>query len=170
MIVAEKNRLKGPRSTTITKTSCEAMFVTLEEQIISIKSQINALIASNPTLNGKKTALKTIAGIGDITANDLLSLLPELGTLNRQAIASLAGVAPRANDSGKFKGYRATGHGREHVKPALFLAALSAKKSNTGDFKAFNERLIKKGKKPIVATVAVMRKIIVIANARARDF
>lgn len=65
----------------------------------------------------------SVPGIGDIISNELLILLPELGTLNKRQIAALVGVAPKANDSGKYKGYRATGYGRDGIKSSLFLAA-----------------------------------------------
>jgi transposase len=64
-----------------------------------------------------------------------LVLLPELGTLNRRQIAALSGLAPRANDSGKYNGYRRTGGGRSSIKPILFLAAMAARNSNTNHLK-----------------------------------
>ena len=96
-------------------------------------------------------------------------LLPELGTLDRRKIASLAGLAPQANDSGKYKGYRRTAHGRGGIKPSLFLAAMAARNSKT-NLKEFYEKLITKGKKKMVALTALMRKLIVVANARIKDF
>jgi transposase len=98
-----------------------------------------------------------------------LVLLPELGKLSRKKIASLAGVAPRAKDSGTYRGYRKTGYGRSGIKPTLFLSAMAARNSNTR-LKEFYERLIKNGKKKMVALVALMRKIIVIANARLKEY
>jgi transposase len=94
--------------------------------------------------------------------------LPELGELDRKQVASLVGVAPIANDSGRYSGYRRTGHGRSLVKPILFTAAMAARNSNS-ELKTFYERLVGKGKKKMVALIALMRKIIVIANARLRD-
>ena len=119
-------------------------------------------------LQKKKEVLKTIPGVGEVTANHLLVLLPELGTLNRKQIASLTGLAPIANDSGKFKGYRATGHGRAGIKPILFMAAMAARNSNSS-LKSFYNRLVDAGKKKMVALTALMRKIIVMANAKVRD-
>ncbi|STX58528.1 Transposase, IS116/IS110/IS902 [Legionella israelensis] len=120
-------------------------------------------------LREKKAILKTIPGIGDIIANELLVLLPELGSLTRRKIASLAGLAPKANDSGQFSGYRCIGYGRCGIKPILFLAAMAARNSNSS-LKSFYNQLISSGKKKMVALTALMRKIIVIANARIRDF
>ena len=107
--------------------------------------------------------------IGETTANHLRVLLPELGSLNRKQIASLTGLAPIANDSGLYQGYRATGHGRAGMKPTLFMAAMAVRNSNAW-LKSFYNQLVEAGKKKIVALAALMRKIIVIANARVRDF
>jgi transposase len=168
MLVAEKNRLKAPRADII-KHSCHAVLEVLNHQMIAITDEINALIDEDPILKAKKAILKTIPGIGDIVANELLVLLPELGTLTRRKIASLAGLAPKANDSGQFSGYRCISYGRCGVKPMLFLAAMAARNSNS-NLKAFYNQLISVGKKKMVALTALMRKIIVIANAKIRDF
>ena len=74
----------------------------------------------------------------------------------------------RANDSGKSVGYRRTAKGRCDIRPILFLAAMAARNSNS-ELKAFYLRLIEKGKKKMVALIALARKIIVIANARLKE-
>ena len=168
MLVAEKNRLKAPRANYV-KESCELMIDALSKQILALTARINEIIESDIVLKKKKEILKSIPGIGEVTANYLLILLPEMGKLNRKQIASLTGLAPIANDSGLYKGYRATGHGRAGVKPILFMAAMAARNSNSW-LKSFYKRLVEAGKKKIVALTALMRKIIVIANARIRDF
>ena len=168
MLVAEKNRKQSPCSSFV-RNSISKIISTLEVQILETTEEIKAIIASNPELKAKQDILKTIPGIGDVLAFELLILLPELGTLSRRKIASLAGVAPRNNDSGKFNGYRRTGHGRNGVKPLLFLAAMAARNSNT-HLKEFYEKLISKGKKKMVALTALMRKILIIANARLKSF
>ena len=88
--------------------------------------------------------------------------------MDRRKIAALVGLAPQANESGRYKGYRRTGYGRQGVKPKLFLAAMAARNSNS-ILKTFYEKLIANGKKKMVALTALMRKILVIANARIRD-
>jgi len=168
MLVAEKNRLKAPSSKAI-QGSCKTMIKTLTKQIVMVTEQLKEAIDSDPNLKAKQKTLKSIPGIGDIIANELLILLPELGgQMTRRKIASLAGLAPKAKDSGRFKGYRRTGHGRVRVKPLLFLAAMAARNSKSY-LKEFYEKLIARGKKKMVALTALMRKIIVIANARLRD-
>lgn len=168
MLVAEKNRFKAPRTDYI-KESCQLMIETLTTQIEVLTARINQIIEDDSLLKKKKEVLKTIPGVGEVTANHLIVLLPELGTLNRKQIASLTGLAPIANDSGLHKGYRATGHGRAGIKPILFMAAMAARNSNSW-LKSFYNRLVEAGKKKIVALTALMRKIIVIANAKVRDF
>lgn len=167
IIIAEKNRLKGPKANLI-KASCKAVIAMLMKEVDIITDKINSLIAKDEILKVKKEVLKTIPGIGDVVANELLAFLPELGKLDRRKIASLAGLAPRSNDSGTIKGYRRTTNGRNCIKPILFVAAMAARKSKT-DMKDFYEGMIDRGKKKMVALVALMRKIIVIANARLRD-
>lgn len=167
MLVAEKARLQGP-NIIFTEVSVEFMIETISTQIELITSQITTLIEKNQTLSVRKETLKSISGIGDSSANLLLILLPELGTLNRRQIASLTGLAPRSNESGTFRGYRSIMNGRDNIKPILFMAAMAARRSKSG-FKNFYEKLIAKGKKKMVALTALMRKIIVIANAKISD-
>ena len=167
MLVAEKNREKSPGIEFI-KSSVETMIETISQAMEQVTLRINELIKDDKVLAKKKETLKTIPGIGEIVANDLIALLPELGECNRRQIASLTGVAPRANESGKFVGYRSTGHGRGLIKSMLFIAAMAARNSNS-ELKSFYEKLVAKGKKKMVALVALMRKIIVIANAKLRD-
>lgn len=168
MLVAEKNRLKAPRLKMV-KSSCEAMVAFLVSEIKTLTNTINEIIENDESLKAKKGVLTTIPGIGPITANKLLVLLPELGELGRRPVASLVGLAPKTKESGQYKGYRATGHGRASIKPALFLAAMAARNSNS-ELKVFYEKLIGRGKTKMVALTALMRKILVIANAKIRDF
>ena len=167
MLVAEKNRLQAPRVNVI-KKSCTTLIKALEKQLKTIGDEIQEIIDESPELSQKKKILKTISGIGDVVASELLVLLPELGTLNRRQIASLAGVAPCANDSGTKNGYRKTQYGRSGVKPLLYMAAMAAGKSKSR-LGAFYNKLVDSGKKKRVAQTAVMRKIIIIANARLKE-
>ena len=166
MLVAEKNRLQAPKID-IVKISCSEMIKVLNEQVETIDKKINALIEEDQILKTKKEILKTIKGIGDIVANELLIVMPELGKMSRREAASLAGLAPRANDSGKSVGYRHTSRGRSGIKPILFIAAMAARNSKS-ELKDFYFKLIEKGKKKMVALIALARKIIVIANARLK--
>jgi transposase len=168
MLIAEKTRLQVP-NTQFTKESCKFMIDTISEQIKSITNRISYLIDKSAKLSSRKEVLKTISGIGDNSASQLLILLPELGTLNRKQIAALTGLAPKSNDSGTYRGHRSIMNGRDNIKPILFMAAMAARRSKS-EFRAFYEKLIAKGKKKMVALTALMCKIIVIANAKIRDF
>jgi transposase len=110
----------------------------------------------------------TCKGVGQVVLSALICDLPELGHLNRKAIAKLSGVAPLARDSGTLRGQRTTWGGRAPVRSALYMAALSAVRYDP-TLKAFYLRLLARGKCKKVALVAAMRKLLVILNARMRD-
>jgi transposase len=108
--------------------------------------------------------LVAIPGVGQKTAAALIALMPELGSLSRRQAVALAGLAPHPNQSGQTDAYRRTRGGRPEVKRVLFMAAISAAKHNP-TLSAFYKRL-SAGKKPLVAILAIMRKLVVIANAK----
>ena len=103
-------------------------------------------------------------GIGPTVARTLLAELPELGRLDRRAIAALVGVAPFNCDSGQHRGQRHIWGGRAPVRAALYMAALVATRHNAA-LSAFYRRLRAAGKPAKVALVAVMRKLLTIVNA-----
>lgn len=162
----EINRAQAPSSIT-SHASFEALLDVLNTQIVGIDKEIVQLINSDPALKRKVEILDSVPGIGEITARAILAQMPEIGTLNHKQIASLAGVAPHPNESGTNSGYRRTRGGRREMRPILFMAALSAthSKSKLG---LFYNKLIAKGKSKMCALVAVMRKMIVIGNARIK--
>jgi len=164
----EKKRLQQAREDWL-KANIFSMIAHFDAHIQQLEQEIEALIAASPELRQKSACLQTIPGIGVKTAATLLASFPELGQLNRRQTASLAGVAPHPRESGIHTGYRCTGGGRAPVRQALFLAAMAARNAKKGPFQAFFKRLVAAGKKPMVALVAVMRKLIVIANAKLRD-
>ena len=94
----------------------------------------------------------------------LLADLPELGTLSRQQIAALVGIAPFNRDSGMWRGRRTCWGGRASVRTALYMATLVATKCNPM-IAAFYQRLLAVGKRKKVALVACMRKLLTILNA-----
>lgn len=168
MMVQEKNRIQSPRLDEIVKESCQAVIALLSQQVIQIDTHLQALIERDPELKERQQVLESIPGIGKVTARDLICFMPELGQLNHKQVASLAGLAPHANESGTYKGLRRIKGGRQEVRTALFMAAMAARCSHSR-FKAFYESLIAKGKKPMVALTALMRKLIVVANARVKE-
>ncbi len=165
MLVQEKNRAQSPNVSEFVKKSCKELIKHIQKQLDELNKKIQLIIESNKLLQEKKEMLLTIPGIGNIIANALIALLPELGQLNRRKIASLCGLAPFPCESGQHKGYRRTRGGRVHVRNILFMAAMAACNSNS-HLKIFYEKLIAQGKKKMVALTALMRKIIIIANAK----
>lgn len=164
---AEQTRLQHPRYAPL-KAMLEDSLDFLKGQLAQLEQQIEALIELSPAMTAKYAVMTGFKGVGKNTAFTLLACMPELGSLTRRQAASLAGVAPHPRDSGKTQGYRATRGGRYGVKRALFMAAMAARRFNP-TLREFYERLIQNGKKPIVAIVAIMRKLIVILNAKLRD-
>lgn len=165
--VAFRNRLKAPGSEPVSQRIDHILRV-LDEEIAGIEADIEALIHGHAALAQAMTTLQTIGGIGARTAATLLALMPELGTLPRRKATALAGLAPHPRQSGKRDAYRRTRGGRPDIKSTVFMAALSARKHNP-QLRTFYERLVANGKKSLVAITAVMRKLIVIANAKLRD-
>ena len=162
--VACANRLGAPGARPVA-ARLQHLLDVLDAQISGLEADIAALIGANEPLARRLDILCTIPGIGATTATMLIALMPELGTLDRRAAAALAGLAPHPRQSGKIDGYRRTRGGRSEIKPILFMAAMSARRHNK-TLKPFYERLIANGKKPLVALTALMRKLVVIANAR----
>lgn len=142
MLVAKTNRTKAPCAAVI-KSSCQKMIRALKEQLAKIIDNIKKLINSDKILREKQKLLQTISGIEEIVSFELLILLPELGTLNRRKIASLAGLAPISNKQLNISRIQGTGHGRNGVKQKLFLAAMAARNSKS-ELKDFYEKLISK--------------------------
>lgn len=85
------------------------------------------------------------------------------GGYERQARASLVGVAPFDRDSGDFKGARRIANGRSRPRRLLYMAALAARRTDP-ELKAFAGRLAANGKPPKLILTAIMRKLIETAN------
>lgn len=168
LLVAEKNRLKAPESSDFVKKSCQDMIEVIKKQLGGLMEEIKSLIASKPELLKKQEVLQTVPGIGETTASLLLIMLPELGYLNRRQIASLTGLAPVPNESGTKVGYRMTYGGRRDVRSIIFMAGMAAAHSKTRFGDTYRD-LIGRGKKKMVAIVAIMRRLIVVANARVKE-
>jgi transposase len=106
--------------------------------------------------------------VGEATAFALLVEMPELGALEHKCAASLAGLAPVARDSGRHRGQRCIRGGRAHLRQALYMPALVAVRFDAA-MKARYQALRAAGKPPKVALVAIMRKLLILANALLRD-
>jgi|SRR5579872_253004 len=167
MRTMEKNRLGTAVDRTV-RRSLEAHVAWLNEQIDDAEEQLGEAIEQSDVWKAKDQLLQSIDGIGPGVSRVLLFDLPELGTLTREQIAALAGLAPLNRDSGRWSGKRFISGGRVVVRNAVYMASHAARKWNPA-LKAFADRLEAAGKPPKVVLIAVARKLLVIANAILRD-
>jgi transposase len=135
----------------------------LRKQIDLCDQTITQIIAQDEQLSRKARRLDLIKGVGAVTAATMLAEMPELGTLNDQTVAALAGVAPYNRDSGEQEGKRHIGGGRTVVRCALYMATLSAVRFDP-ILRAFYKKLCDAGKAKLVALTACMRKLAVLMN------
>lgn len=138
----------------------------LTREIEKTEVQIETLMASEE-IAPQAELVTSVPGIGPVVSATLIAELPELGRLDRRKIASLAGLAPIARDSGQWKGQRRIAKGRPVVRAALYIAALHASKWDK-IFRAFRKRLEDKGKTAKQAICAVARKLLTILNAMVK--
>lgn len=167
LLTTEKCRISNDFCKEVSR-SMQRIIKAIASEIELIEKQINTIINKSDTLKRKAEVLKSFKGIGSVTANMLVGLMPELGTINRNKIACLSGLAPRNNDSGTKRGKRMISGGRFYVRKVLYMAAMTAKTHNK-TLRDLFDRLVEKGKPKKVALTAVMRKIVVIVNAMLRD-
>lgn len=135
----------------------------LENQIAACAAALAELVAADETLHSRAQRLDAIPGVGPVTATTVLAELPELGRISDAAAAALVGVAPSNRDSGDHTGVRHIAGGRKTLRCALYMAAFSAVRFDP-ILKAFYQRRRAAGKKPKVALVAAMRKLVVLMN------
>jgi transposase len=166
MRTMEKNRLSIlPKAL---HTSLNRHLKQLTTEIERIEKQIDRRIALLPEWQSKMDQLMSVKGVGKVLAYTLMTDLPELGQLNRKQIAALVGVAPMNRDSGRYQGRRHIRGGRHRVRTVLFMAVMSAVRSNP-KLKAKYQQLKAIGKPPKVALVACMRKLITILNTMVKN-
>lgn len=161
-LVAERLRVEHYEQT-LCQRQARSLVQLLERQIDACEKALLKLVADDAELEKKVQRLDAIAGVGPVTAVVVLAEMPELGTLSNEAAAALAGVAPYNRDSGKQQGVRSIWGGRRVVRCALYMAALSAVRCDR-ILKAFYLALRARGKKPKVALVACMRKLVILMN------
>ena len=158
-----------------THAALESSFAQLSQcfdaLIRELDRAIVRVVGDDERTRAKHALLRSVPGAGPVTASTLIAALPELGVLDRKQIAALAGVAPFNCESGTRKGQRVCCCGRADVRVALFMATMVGVRGK-GVNKPIHEmfvRLCARGKKPIVALVACMRKLLTILNAMVRD-
>jgi transposase len=162
MLTAEKNRLQAapPRI----RPQIQSHIEWLQRQLGLFDDALRTLVRSSPLWREKEDLLRSAPGVGPVLATTLVAALPELGTLSRQQIAALVGVAPLNRDSGTFRGRRTVWGGRAQVRAVLYMSTLVAVRHNPV-LVAFYQRLRGAGKAPKVALTACMRKLLTILNA-----
>lgn len=166
-LATEKTRLHQARDKVVKKSLREHIRF-LQRQLDRHEQGLREAIEASPAWLAEYELLTEVCGVGESTSFALIGQLPELGALNRKAIAALVGVAPFNRDSGTLRGRRSVWGGRAQVRSALYMATLSAKKHNPV-IRTFYTRLIEQGKPKKVAMTACMRKLLTILNAMVRD-
>ncbi len=170
-LVSTRADQKNRRGATVHKDArraIDAVLSTLDKQIATLDRRVRKLIESDPDdLGDGDRRLQSVPGVGPALASTLLAELGELGGTDRQRIASLTGLAPFNDDSGRRRGKRAIRGGRTAVRCTLYMGAISAIRSNPV-IKAFADRLTQAGKPAKVVIVAAMRKLLSLLNAMQR--
>ena len=159
-----RQRLSEPRW----QRSIARLLTALQKELSEIETEIDDAMRGSPAWREKEDLLASVPGVGKTIARTLIAELPELGTLDRRAIAALAGLAPWTRQSGKWQGKSFIGGGRVVVRDALFMGAMVAARHNP-TLRAFRDRLVAAGKPKLVALIAVARKLLTILNAILRD-
>jgi transposase len=167
MLVAEQNRRPLVRDRRLQR-HVDAHIAWLEEALRRLDHDLTTLIRTTPAWREADDLLRSVPGIGPVTACTRIADLPELGRLDRRRIAALAGLAPFARDSGAFRGRRMIAGGRPQVRRVLYMATLAAIRFNPA-IREFHQRLVAAGRPGKVAVTAAMRKLLTILNAMLRD-
>jgi transposase len=162
-LTQEKNRLTATRDRSM-RRRIEQVIEVYQQQLTELNDELKQAVQADPKLQQQAELLTSVPGVGPATAHALLAEMPELGKLNRRQTASLAGLAPRNRDSGKFRGKRMISGGRRSVRRAVYMATLVATKHNPL-IRAHYQRLLQQGKKKLVALIACMRKLLNILNS-----
>lgn len=171
MLAAEEQRLEQQAffPTSPITGSLAAHVAYLRQQLADTEQGLTTHLAAHPRWDPTHAVVRSLPGVGPITAATLLAEVPELGRLSRQQIAALVGVAPMARDSGQWRGRRAIAGGRSAVRQVLYMATLTAVRCRHSPLRAFYQQLRARGKLFKVAIVACMRRLLVILNAMVRD-
>ncbi len=164
---AESNRLATCRSRAV-RQSIETILAAVDGEVKRIDKDLDQWIRQSPLWQEQVDLLVSVPGVGPKTAYRLIAMLPELGRCSRQQIAALAGVAPLNRDSGKLRGRRTTWGGRGSLRWVLYMAVLTATRTNPV-IRRYYQRLLAAGKLKKVALVACMRKLLTILNAMMRE-
>jgi transposase len=162
MLTAEKNRLGS--APPMIQADIQAHITWLERRLADVNDDLGKAIRASSVWRERDDLLQSTPGVGPVLSYTLVADLPELGSLSRQQIAALVGVAPLNRDSGSLRGKRTVWGGRAHVRAVLYMSTLVAVRYNPV-LQTFPARLRCAGKAPKVALTACMRKLLTILNA-----
>lgn len=166
-LVKDRTRLRNRshiQTNTVLQRQTKARLALVEKQIDQLDAEIGKLIEADKTAARHRDILRSIPGLGQVASAAILTFLPEIGTLDRRQVGSLAGVVPHTRQSGQWKGKAFISGGRKPLRDALYMPALVAMRFNS-DLKEKYQSLRAAGKPAKVAIVAIMRKLIETANA-----
>lgn len=164
---AERNR-RELTTVKLARKSIDHLLDLLRKEIAQLDAAIAKLLETDDDWRRRVEIVQSAPGVGAVTSATLIAELPELGKLNRQEIASLAGLAPFNNDSGPRHGKRSISGGRAAVRSALYMAALTATRCNP-TIQEFASRLKAAGKPCKVVLTACMRKLLTILNSLVKQ-
>lgn len=165
MLTAERNR-QGQAPAALARRIARHV-AWLQAELDAVDHDLDRCIRATPAWQAAAELLTSVPGVGPVLSRILLAELPELGTLDRRRIGSLAGVAPMNHDSGQHRGRRAIRGGRSGLRAALYMGALVASRHNAV-IRTFYQRLLERGLAKKAALVACMRKLLVLLNAILR--
>jgi len=140
----------------------------LEEALAELERDLDGAVRESAVWRAKEGLLRSVPGVGPVSARTLLAELPELGSLTRRQAAALVGVAPFSRDSGTTRGRRAVWGGRAALRACLYMAAVAAARGSNPAITDFYRRLRAAGKPAKLALTACMRKLVVVLNAMLR--
>jgi len=163
----EQNRL-GQATETFVRSDISSLITVIKRRIKKMETETATHLKAHEQLAELDERLRSAPGIGPVTSASLIARLPELGQINRRAIAKLAGLAPQACDSGKMTGKRRIWGGRAEVRRSLYLAAFIASRYDP-ELKAFRAKLQDQGKPFKVAIIATARKLLIQLNPIVRE-
>ena len=165
MVIAEKNRRASvPKRL---HAQIDEHLAWLRRAVADLDRELAKTIKATPAWKAAVTRWQSVPGVGPVVSATLLADLPELGTLTRQQIAALVGVAPLNHDSGQHRGTRSCWGGRSPVRTTLYMGALVATRHNPA-IRACYLRLLATGKSKKLALIACARKLLTILNAMTR--
>tara|TARA_B100001179_G_scaffold217347_1_gene189120 strand:- start:324 stop:1253 length:930 start_codon:yes stop_codon:yes gene_type:complete len=163
----EKTRLQQTSDTWI-RADIKSLLAILERRVLKVEAEIASAIKANDDLTRLDRRLRSAPGVGKIVSAVLIGKLPELGQANRRQIASLAGLAPHAHDSGYMRGKRRIWGGRKEVKSALYIAAFIASRKDP-EMMAERARMQATGKPFKVVIIALARRLLTRLNSIVKE-